>query len=202
MLQVDMFGATAAPAERSRTIAYGDDGVERWATISACGAYRYELGRRWAEGPADLWVMLNPSTADGEVDDPTLKRIMGFSRRWGSGGLVVVNLFALRSSDPRALLAHADPVGPENDVTINVARRAAIFGGRVIAAWGSSVPFELPTMLRRDQRVLEILRPHSEVLCLGRTASGAPTHPLARGKNRVPDDRQPEPFAPGRSSDR
>jgi hypothetical protein len=78
--------------------------AESWADLSDCGTYRYRLGRRWAEGPVDVWIMLNPSTADATVDDRTIGRCMEFSRRWGAGALVVGNLFALRATDPTDLL--------------------------------------------------------------------------------------------------
>jgi hypothetical protein len=85
------------------------------AVLSDCGTYRYRLGRRWAEGPVDVWIMLNPSTADATVDDRTIRRCMEFSRRWGAGALVVGNLFALRATDPAELVRHPDPIGPDND---------------------------------------------------------------------------------------
>lgn len=91
-------------------------GVERWAQLSACRTYRYTLGRRWsAELPRLLMVLLQPSTADAERDDPTNRRGMGFARDAGFGSLVFVNLFALRSPDPRTLRAARDPVGLDAD---------------------------------------------------------------------------------------
>jgi hypothetical protein len=76
------------------------DGVERSARLSECGTWRYYLARHWApKGEALAFVMLNPSTADATVDDPTIRRCIGFARRDGYAGLVVVNLFALRSTE-------------------------------------------------------------------------------------------------------
>lgn len=78
--------------------------MERAAEFSGCGRYRYSLRRRWADGgPPACWIMLNPSTADAEKDAPTIRRCIGFSKAWGHNALVVVNLFALRSTDPTAL---------------------------------------------------------------------------------------------------
>lgn len=90
--------------------------VATTAGISECGTYRYWLCREWSPGLDSLvWLMLNPSTADATQDDPTIRRCMGFARRWGYGGITVVNLYAYRATNPRDLLTAADPVGPEND---------------------------------------------------------------------------------------
>ena len=80
--------------------------------------YRYLLTRRWGTVPAMVWIMLNPSTADAFAEDPTIRRCLIFAHREGCGGLTVVNLFALRSTDPKALTRHPDPVGPANDTFI------------------------------------------------------------------------------------
>src|SRR3989449_11540410 len=104
------------------------------ACFSRCGTYRYALWRRWAAGPQVLFVMLNPSTADAQRDDPTIRRCIGFARRWGCGGIEVVNLFALRATDPRRLRYTRDPVGPENVAHLaRAAGRASLVG----AAWGA-----------------------------------------------------------------
>lgn len=114
--------------------------MKRDATISECGRYRYDLGRTWVE-PGDAladtyctFIMLNPSTADGTQDDPTICRCINFAKSWGMGGLMVVNLFAWRATKPDDLLRAADPIGPENDRYIDEACRMAQF---VVAAWGA-----------------------------------------------------------------
>lgn len=145
-----------------------------WAWLSDDRTHRYRLGRRWSEdGPLDVWIMLNPSTADATKDDPTIRRCRGFSQRWGAGGLVVVNLFSLRSTDPAALLRHPDPTGgEENDRTlIDVCQRADEDGGRVIAAWGAH-----PMAAERAREVRAMVP--STLLALGSTKAGAPRHPL------------------------
>src|SRR5881396_744410 len=105
------------------------------ATFSRDRRYRYRLWRRWDRSRAVVaFVMLNPSTADAMHDDPTIRRCIGFARNWGFGGVDVVNLFALRATDPRALRRAHDPVGPAND------RHIASAGSRaslVILAWGA-----------------------------------------------------------------
>lgn len=83
--------------------------VKRAASISECGTYRWTLQRRWAAGERVCWIMLNPSTADAERDDPTVLRCMAFSRSWGYGGLIVVNLYPFRSSKPAERGVHRVP---------------------------------------------------------------------------------------------
>lgn len=144
--------------------------VKSDAGLSGCGAYRWWLSRHWDdERPTCAWVMLNPSTADALFDDPTIRRCVGFSRRWGFGGLVVVNLYAYRVTSPHALRLADDPVGPLCDEAIRVHCR-----GRVaVAAWGALV------QLRRAAEVLALLREEAAgVVCLGLTRGGQPLHPL------------------------
>lgn len=140
------------------------------ARLSDCGTYRYELGRRWADGPIVTWVMLNPSTADATQDDRTIGRCIEFSKAWGFGGLVVVNLFAFRATEPAALKAADDPVGPENDAAISSAVEQAPL---VVAAWGVH-----GGLVGRDRRVTELIEESGEVVCLGTTKDGYPCHPL------------------------
>lgn len=144
------------------------------AVISPCGNYRYSLTRPATQlhpttGPA-VFCMLNPSTADASIDDPTIRRCRGFAEAWDAAGIVVVNLYALRSTDPRALWSHADPTGPDNDgVLSNAARQQQ----DIVCAWGANA---------RQDRVaaaVEIFqRAGARLWCLGTTKSGAPRHPL------------------------
>lgn len=141
------------------------------AEISGDGLYRYSLIRRWSAGPTLRWVMLNPSTADAHVDDPTIRRCTGFARAWGYGEIVVHNLFALRATDPRALRVHADPVGPDNDLYL---RRVGSPPVPTVCAWGAH-----GALHGRDRAVLAVLAESStQVLCLGTTRAGQPRHPL------------------------
>jgi hypothetical protein len=133
------------------------------ATFSADRRYRYRLWRRWDRSRSVvLFVMLNPSTADGRRDDPTIRRCIGFARAWGFGGVEVVNLFAYRATDPRELGRVGDPVGPHNDRYI---RRAIRRSRLVVLAWGARA---------RARRLLSLRRAH----CLGLTRAGQPRHPL------------------------
>src|SRR5262249_33972176 len=117
-----------------------------------------------------------PSTADAARDDPTIRRCIGLARRWGHGGIVVVNLFAWRATDPAELARAADPVGPANDQALR--RRAR--GLRLIAAWGCP-----GSLLGRADAVLRLLRGR-RLECLGGTAAGQPRHPLYVAGDVVP----------------
>jgi hypothetical protein len=103
------------------------------ATFDPTGAYRYALWRVWdGNRPPLVFVMLNPSIADAERDDPTIRRCLGFACAWGYGALTVVNLFALRATCPHTLRRAADPVGPDNDEHL----RAALAGARALFSRG------------------------------------------------------------------
>lgn len=149
------------------------------AEISADGAYRYDLIRRWTDGPLVRWIMLNPSTADATTDDPTIRRCMGFAHAWGYSGILVHNLFALRATDPRELRDHPDPVGPENDAHLRDSGYVKN-GIATVCAWGAH-----GSLHGRDLVVRRILRERPGMvptpwpaLCLGRTKAGQPRHPL------------------------
>lgn len=141
------------------------------AVFSDDGLYRYRLTRTWDESrPSCLYVMLNPSTADAETDDPTICRCIGFADRAGFGGLTVTNLFAWRATDPRELRTMpVSKIGSGNDEHI---RQCAERVDTVIAAWGA-----LPKSLRwRAHDVAALLPRHT--VCLGLTKTAAPRHPL------------------------
>lgn len=148
--------------------------MTKGAVISDCGRYRYALVRRWAQdGRIATFVMLNPSTADAEVDDPTILRCIGFARRWGCNSMHVVNLYALRSKDPKALWAAEDPVGPENDRYLASHGMAAASAGHLlVAAWGANAKAD------RVEQVLQLPGFNTKLMCLGTTKDGAPRHPL------------------------
>lgn len=165
------------------------DGVKADAVLSPDGVYRYALTRDWfpKERGHVLWIMLNPSVADAEQDDPTLRRCQHFARAWGYDGITVVNLFALRSPTPDVLKTHPDPVGDANDDVIESYLDAQGIG-LVMAAWGAH-----GQMRYRDQRVITMAHKAARGLhALGFTKAGAPKHPLARGRERVTDDAMPK----------
>ena len=140
------------------------------AIFSPCRQYRYVLRRRVGWGPSTcLFIMLNPSTADEEQEDPTVRRCMDYAHRWGYGVLVVCNIFALRATDPTRLYQAPDPVGPENDAYIlEEASRADC----VVAAWGNH------GALNERSHAVRVLLADVLVQCLGINRSGAPKHPL------------------------
>lgn len=167
--------------------------VMRDATISGDGLYRYMLVRAWAPfGDCTTWkslavIGLNPSTADAEKDDPTIRKCMKFARAWGYNEIVMLNLFALRATDPEVMKAfRGDPIGPENDATI---KRMAQ-GREVLCAWGNDGEH-----LGRGAAVLELLRysavtlPGLHLKALGSNKNGQPKHPLY-----LADSTTPEPF--------
>ena len=154
------------------------------AVISDCGGYRYRL-TRWLglQAPIATFIMLNPSTADAEQDDPTIRRCIGFARAMGCGRLAVANLFAFRATQPADMRAARDPVGPENDMYIaRLAREAAETGGNIICAWGAHGKFK-----DRDRAVLSMLASLPiEPMALGETADKQPRHPLYLRGDSVP----------------
>lgn len=160
----------------------------RGASITENGLYRYSLTRSWSPEPETVelhrpvvWIMLNPSTADAKVDDPTIRRCIGFTRAWHHCHLTVVNLMAYRATAPADLVAargaDVDIVGPLNDQVIIAAAQGASL---VVAAWGSH-----RFAARRAEIVLSLIDPErgsplsgTPVSCLGRTQGGHPKHPL------------------------
>lgn len=144
--------------------------IEKSAAFDDERIYRYLLTRAWGTGPRLLWIMLNPSTADESVLDPTLRRCLGFAQAWGFDGFEVCNLYALRSTDPRGLWRVADPVGPNNDAVIQAAAKHASL---VMVGWGGNAK---PA---RERQVAHLLADVGvQPLCIGVTAQGQPKHPL------------------------
>jgi hypothetical protein len=165
------------------SLALGDD-LGMGAEFSDCGTYRYALWRTWnAIQPGVLFVGLNPSTADATTDDPTIRRCIGFAKRWGYGGITMANVFAYRATDPREMtvLAEKRAIGPENDAHLASLAESASF---VVAAWGA----HLRGRAEREAEVLRLLG--DDVWCLGRTVDGHPRHPLY-----IRGDVEPEPFS-------
>lgn len=148
--------------------------VAKSAIISECGRYRYRLERYWGPGEMLLpFVMLNPSTADADNDDPTIRRCMGFARRDGYVGIIVVNLYAFRATSPKVMLAESNAFGPENTFHLKkTASEAARYPVPVVCAWGTHGN-------DAEQSIMTLFRMQgADLFCLGKTKDGHPRHPL------------------------
>ena len=143
------------------------------ATFDGAETRRYDLIRRWGPGPRVCWIGLNPSKANASKDDATIRKTVGFSQRWGFGGLVMLNLGSLISTDPKAIDV-ARWVGDEDDHYIETRSRQCVEDdGIIVLAWG-----DLPTWaLRRQFAVLDLFARQTPLHCIALTRSGAPRHP-------------------------
>jgi len=142
--------------------------IYKYASFSTCRNYRYSLSRIWDKQKKHvLFIGLNPSTADEEVDDPTVRRCLNYAKNWGYGGFRMVNLFAYRTTFPSNLKQVKYPVGKDNDkYIIKLSKKADI----TIAAWGNN-----GNLYSRDKQVLSLV---SNLMCLKVNKSGQPAHPL------------------------
>lgn len=157
--------------------------MQKGAVISECGKYRYSLVRDWRESEADemkrvCFMMLNPSTADAEVDDPTIRKCIGFARRWGYTSIEVVNLFAYRATNPQELLKIYDPTDLGYDEVNRHHISVALWrADRLVVGWGSFID---------NKPMRRVLLPTVDVIaevfgvpcCLGQCLTGSPRHPL------------------------
>lgn len=150
--------------------------ITKGASLSECRLYRYALWRTWGENSQHvMFIGLNPSTADESVDDPTIRRCIGFAKAWGFDGIYMLNLFAFRATDPQNMKGAADPVGPGNDEALAYYRSRC---QKVVACWG------LPSLgeawkrrvFRRGWEVRYAIGRTIE--CFGLVKSGEPKHPL------------------------
>lgn len=148
------------------------------AIFDATRRYRYVLMREWLFGEHTcVFIMLNPSTADEEVLDPTVRRCVDYAQRWGYKRLIVLNLFAWRSTDPSQLKVVEAPVGEEN---LHWIRSSAMRSdSRIVCAWGKD-----GRLFDQDRRVLEVLN-GTALWCLGENQDGTPVHPLYQPKAAV-----------------
>lgn len=151
------------------------------------GPYRYLLSR-WEPGfeaaPFLLWGLVNPSDADALKNDPTTKSLIRLTKSFGFHRFLLVNEYALISTDPKGLRAHADPIGPLNDAQIKLA--VAQGPAHTIVAWGNSARWKREPFLSRPRRMLARLGPNVE--CLGVNNDGTPEHPLyvETGRKLIP----------------
>lgn len=151
------------------------------AAFSEDRRYRYRLWRAWElDKPRLGFIMLNPSTADETKPDRTISRCLTKAKALGFGGLEVANLFAFRSTDPKAMRRAHDPVGPDNDAAI-IAAAEACKGGPIICAWGQGGKYR-----QRDNDVYWMLLGQGLTLYCLRYTEGAPHHPLYLPESLTP----------------
>lgn len=160
------------------------------------GPFRWTLTRKWSERPMMACVGCNPSYANAERDDPTMWRVMNFAHSWGYGGVVMLNVHPFVTPKITALKEWVNTSGLDRlDVASAMSRNAAVVAtvldgsALAVAAWGNLVA---PHVAQNFAGWIEEARGR-EVgwWCMGTTNSGAPKHPMARGKHRVPDDAKP-----------
>ena len=144
--------------------------MKKDAVLSGDRIYRYALFREWDIGDGFvLFIGLNPSTANEQKDDPTIRRCVRFAKDWGCKGLWMVNLFAYRATDPNELLSVGDPIGHDNDWHLKLGVKRSRL---IVAAWGTK-----GSLKDRDRKVIEMLN-NTKIQCLGITKAGFPRHPL------------------------
>lgn len=162
--------------------------VDQGAVFSPDNRYRYTLWRVWDKSIEQvLFIGLNPSIANADHDDPTVRRCIGFAKTWGYGGMWIANIFAFISSSPRYIQQVADPVGPDNEVWIKLLVNSFSL---VIACWGNR-----GNDPHRNQFIASLNRP---LHCLAMTSSGNPAHPLYLPATATPIDFRPTtPVASG-----
>lgn len=147
--------------------------MEKYAIISECEQYRYQLRRTWDTNLQPvMFIMLNPSTADADNDDPTIRRCIGFAKTWGYGGIVVVNLFAYRATNPKDLLKCKNPVGDDN---LKWIEHSASRCPKVVAAWGNA---DIVNKLLANRPFYQPLEKLANVHYIELSNSGTPKHPL------------------------
>lgn len=141
------------------------------ATFSRDRVFRYRLWRRWGDGEQMTFIGLNPSTADERSDDQTIRKCVGFAKRHGCEGMLMLNLFAFRARHPQVMKAAVDPVGPRNDRTL---LRHVATSEWVVACWGNHGQHQ-----HRDRDVIKLLaKTGIDLLSFGITQQGLPRHPM------------------------
>lgn len=174
---------------------HSDDRVG-WARFSDDMTMRFRLSRQVSNNTSQwakriVFLMLNPSVAEASIVDPTIRECVKFVRSWEGDVLEVVNLFALRSTDPSELRKHACGYRGDDSVNNSQIMEACVGGSMVIAAWGNDGILD-----QRDRFVRNLLKLHNIKLHhLGTTRDGQPKHPMARGKHRIPREQQPIAWA-------
>lgn len=153
--------------------------MKKKANISKDKIYRYTLSRTWdSTKPTVLFIGLNPSIADENVDDPTVTRCINFAKNWGYGTLLMANLFAYRTTYPKEIYLIDDPIGKDNDYYLLECVKQSDL---IIACWGNN-----GTYMDREKIIKELV---PNLYCLQKNKNGTPHHPL-----RLPRNINPIPF--------
>ena len=139
--------------------------------------YRYSLRRTWALGSRKqvLFIGLNPSSADSESDDPTIRRCVQFASSWGFNSLEVVNLFAFRATNPKDLFAEPRPEGIYNDSWIKKADQRSSLS---VACWGSAGIYR-----NRSEIIMDLV---DNLFCINTNKDNTPSHPLYLNSKLTP----------------
>jgi len=149
------------------------------AIISDCGSYRYTLERDVAmDGPTFLFIGVNPSTADATADDATVRKWIGFVKRWSGRRFMVGNAFAYRATNVRELATAKDPIGLFNDWHI---MQMAVKADVIVPCWGDTTKVPPRFRGRFEFLVGRLTGADKPLYCFGRTQSGDPLHPLMLG---------------------
>lgn len=161
------------------------DGTHSRAIYSKCEKYRYFLERRFVDGASDkimTMIMLNPSTATEQQNDPTVARCERRARIWGFAALRVLNIFAYRATDPKDMRAQSDPIGPLNNQFIENALKQRNIHHSIICGWGTHGSF-----MDREQQIWDLFAKYDfQPFALDWTKDGHPKHPLYVGYDRKP----------------
>lgn len=154
--------------------------IVKTAELSPCRKYRYNLSRSWGSGKHCAFIMLNPSNADAEHDDPTIGRCISYAQEWGYDGFHVCNLFTFITPYPPVMKKAADPVGPHADINIQrIVAAVHAQGGVCVAAWGNH-----GTFMGRGAVVLQMFKDWNIPLYAFRvTNKNQPVHPGRQASN-------------------
>lgn len=151
-------------------------GIDGGASFSMCGQYRQTLWRLWSGASLPgfvLWIGMNPSTADGKVDDPTVKKERKFTVKWGFGHYVKCNVMDYRATDPKSL--RNPGVVPCSDDNLPVIMALAKEASLVVLAFGSP---HKSLRVHGENVVRELRAAGIPMHCLALTKDGLPGHPL------------------------
>lgn len=175
---------------------FGHPVIHRSAHIT--GDCRWTLTRKWGPGPRACVIGHNPSTADGLQDDPTTRWWNAWFQLFGFGGYVAVNLYPWRSSDPAEVYRRVDSIDGGDwsarddlyysnlDTVVSWAKAA----DQVFVCWGA-IARECNWLDHVIEEIQSGVAPYPDLWCWGKTGSGAPKHPMARGARRIPPDQKP-----------